>query len=130
MLLLGVPTILLTFLMYTRGLFQLPIQDIPLQNAKPGVAVAPQSAKKSAPALNPATMTTSLGITHRVVCQPGYGGLNLRSAPGFTPPIAVIPCGQGVTVTGSPVWKQNEQWAPVIYGGYQGWSSVRLLQKV
>jgi len=76
------------------------------------------------------SQTQVLTITHRALCEPGRNRLNIRPSAGFSDPIALIPCGGGVAVTGSPVWREGEYWSPVVYGNVQGWSVSRLLQRI
>jgi hypothetical protein len=71
-----------------------------------------------------------VAITHIAVCEPGRDSLNIRPKSSFDNPIAKVPCGNGVAVTGSPVSSQGESWSPVVYGTTQGWSVTRLLRKV
>jgi hypothetical protein len=88
--------------------------------------------------LKPGQMTTLpdgrkakvLAITHIAVCEPGRDSLNIRPKSSFDAPIARIPCGSGVAVTGPPVSNQGENWSPVVYGTTQGWSVTRLLRKI
>ncbi len=71
-----------------------------------------------------------LAITHIAVCEPGRDSLNIRPKSSFENPIAKVPCGNGVAVTGNPVSNQGESWSPVVYGTTQGWSVTRLLRKI
>ncbi|MGI0490756.1 SH3 domain-containing protein [Alkalinema pantanalense CENA528] len=135
--LLGVPTIVLLGLLYSqnigRGGSLFEMMNRPNPSQAPTLVNRPTGSSTqtglTTPAVAPKTVTTS-PLTHRTICHAGVNGLNLRQAPGFTTPIVVIPCGQAVSVTGNPVWKQNEQWSPVTYGTRQGWSATRLLQKL
>ncbi len=68
--------------------------------------------------------------THRAICEIGRDGLNVRPDTIFSAPIAVIPCGDAVAITGAPVWRDGESWSPLAYGNVQGWSVSRLLQKI
>lgn len=68
--------------------------------------------------------------THRAVCESGRDGLNLRPSASFSPPIAVIPCGDAVAITGAPVWREGESWSPLAYRNVQGWAVSRLLQEI
>ena len=68
--------------------------------------------------------------THRAICESGRDGLNLRPSASFSPPIAVIPCGDAVAITGAPVWRDGESWSPLAYRNVQGWSVSRLLRKI
>jgi hypothetical protein len=68
--------------------------------------------------------------THRAICESGRDSLNLRPSASFSPPIAVIPCGEAVAITGAPVWRDGESWSPLAYRNVQGWSVSRLLRKI
>jgi murein DD-endopeptidase MepM/ murein hydrolase activator NlpD len=53
-------------------------------------------------------------------------GLNLRGGPGTTyNPVAVIPGGASVTVTGSA----SDSWLPVSYGSQTGWANAAFLSQ-
>ena len=71
-----------------------------------------------------------LAVTHQAICEPGRDSLNIRPTAGFQAPIAKVPCGNGVAVTGGAVTNQGEAWLPVVYGNTQGWSVSRLLRKL
>jgi hypothetical protein len=71
-----------------------------------------------------------LAITHVALCESGRDSLNIRPKSSFETPIAKVPCGNGVAVTGNPVSNQGENWSPVVYGTTQGWSVTRLLRKI
>lgn len=68
--------------------------------------------------------------THRASCESGRDSLNLRPTASFSPPIAVIPCGDAVAITGAPVWRDGESWSPLAYRNVQGWAVSRLLRKI
>ncbi|MBD2326817.1 SH3 domain-containing protein [Alkalinema sp. FACHB-956] len=136
--LLGVPTIALLGLLYNQGYWRknplATMMNNPRSTQAPALVNRPAGSTAQT-SLNPSTTTapktlTTSQPTHRTICHAGVNGLNLRQAPGLTTPIAVLPCGQAVSVTGNPVWKQGEQWSPVTYGTRQGWSATRLLQKL
>jgi hypothetical protein len=84
----------------------------------------------SIPTVGATASPTALKLTHRALCPNGETGLNLRQQAGFTTVKAVIPCQQGVAVTGNPIRRQNEQWSPVSYGSDRGWVATRYLQKL
>ena len=90
---------------------------------------APASQSSSLGAKNETTIKV-LQPTHRAVCESGRDGLNLRSTASFSTPIAVIPCGDAVAITGAPVWRDGESWSPLAYRNVQGWSVSRLLGKL
>lgn len=135
--LLGVPTIVLLGLLYGQNIGRsgsmFEMMNRPSASEGAGVVNRPAGSTQvglTTPKTAAPKAQTVLKLTHRAVCYSGVNGLNLRQAPGFTTPIAVLPCGQAVSVTGNPVWKQGEQWSPVTYGTRQGWSATRLLQKL
>ncbi len=68
--------------------------------------------------------------THRAICETGRDSLNVRSKASLSTPIAVIPCGDAVAITGTPVWRDGESWSPLAYRNVQGWSVSRLLRKI
>ena len=68
--------------------------------------------------------------THQAICESRRDGLNLRPSASFSAPIAVIPCGDAVAITGAPVWRDGESWSPLAYRNVQGWSVSRLLRKI
>ena len=68
--------------------------------------------------------------THSSICKNGQDGLNIRPSASFSAPIAVIPCGEAVAITGAPVWRDGESWSPLAYRNVQGWSVSRLLRKI
>ena len=68
--------------------------------------------------------------THQAICESGRDGLNLRSTASFSAPIAVIPCGDAVAITGAPVWRDGESWSPLAYRNVQGWAVSRLLRGI
>ncbi len=68
--------------------------------------------------------------THSAICEKGRDGLNIRPSASFSAPIAIVPCGEAVAITGAPVWRDGESWSPLAYRNVQGWSVSRLLRKI
>ncbi|MEB3292172.1 MAG: SH3 domain-containing protein [Synechococcales bacterium] len=118
--LLGLP--LLTFLGVANALGRLPL---PRFEAQRGFFWS-----NSVPTVGTPDNPLVLQPTHRALCPNREQGLNLRQQAGFTAVKVVIPCQQGVVVTGNPIARQNEQWSPVTYGKHQGWVATRYLQKL
>jgi hypothetical protein len=75
----------------------------------------------------PAVITTG---THKVLCEAGNQGLNLRPTAGLSSPIAILPCGGVLTVTGNPVTANGLLWSPVNYGQSSGWVASYLIRRL
>jgi hypothetical protein len=68
--------------------------------------------------------------THKVLCETGNQGLNLRPTAGLSSPIAILPCGGVLTVTGNPVTADGLLWSPVNYGESSGWVASYLIRRL
>jgi hypothetical protein len=68
--------------------------------------------------------------THKVLCETGNQGLNLRPTAGLSSPIAILPCGGVLTVTGNPVTVDGLLWSPVNYGQSSGWVASYLIRRL
>jgi hypothetical protein len=68
--------------------------------------------------------------THKVLCEPGNQGLNLRPTAGLSSPTAILPCGGVLTVTGNPVTADGLLWSPVNYGQSSGWVASYLIRRL
>ena len=122
--LLGLPIVVLFYWLLQNTN---PNWAAPILSLFPG-ATPSRSANGSA-----TTNTTAIRVlqpTHRAVCEIGRDSLNIRSNASFSNPIAVIPCGDAVAITGAPVWRDGESWSPLAYRNVQGWSVSRLLRKI
>jgi hypothetical protein len=75
----------------------------------------------------PTAVTAS---SHKVLCEDGKQGLNLRPAAGLLAPTAILPCGAIVTVTGRSAIADGLTWSPVTYGDRSGWVVSYLLKRV
>ena len=122
--LLGLPIVLLLFWL--------------LQGANPNwaaqvLSLVPGSTARQSVSNSGATGTKTIKVlqpTHRAICETGRDSLNVRPNAIFSKPIAVIPCGDAVAITGAPVWRDGESWSPLAYRNVQGWSVSRLLRKI
>ncbi|NJM48735.1 MAG: hypothetical protein HC860_23345 [Alkalinema sp. RU_4_3] len=68
--------------------------------------------------------------THKVLCETGNQGLNLRPTAGLSAPTAILPCGGVLTVTGNPVTADGLLWSPVNYGQSSGWVASYLIRRL
>jgi hypothetical protein len=68
--------------------------------------------------------------THKVLCETGNQGLNLRPTAGLSAPTAILPCGGVLTVTGNPVTADGLLWSPVTYGQSSGWVASYLVRRL
>jgi hypothetical protein len=68
--------------------------------------------------------------THKVLCEAGRQGLNLRPTAGLSAPSAILPCGGVLTVTGNPVTADGLLWSPVRYGQSSGWVASYLIRRL
>jgi hypothetical protein len=75
----------------------------------------------------PTAVTAS---SHKVLCEGGNQGLNLRPAAGLVAPTAILPCGAIVMVTGRSAIADGLTWSPVTYGDRSGWVVSYLLKRV
>jgi hypothetical protein len=68
--------------------------------------------------------------THKVLCEAGRQGLNLRPTAGLSAPTAILPCGGVLTVTGNPVTADGLLWSPITYGQSSGWVASYLIRRL
>jgi hypothetical protein len=76
------------------------------------------------------TKAVAVAGTHKVLCETGNQGLNLRPTAGLSSPIAILPCGGVLTVTGNPVTANGLLWSPVNYGQSSGWVASYLIRRL
>jgi hypothetical protein len=81
------------------------------------------------PAMAQPTKVVTTG-THKVLCEAGRQGLNLRPTAGLSAPSAILPCGGVLTVTGNPVTADGLLWSPVRYGQSSGWVASYLIRRL
>ncbi len=86
-----------------------------------------QSVNETPTVTQPANTVTG---THKVLCEAGNQGLNLRPTAGRSSPIAILPCGGVLTVTGNPVAADGLLWSPVNYGQSSGWVASYLIRRL
>jgi hypothetical protein len=91
----------------------------PEANSDPSVAQAPA-----------AQSTSTVTGTHKVLCEAGNQGLNLRPTAGRSAPTAILPCGGVLTVIGNPVTADGLLWSPVTYGQSSGWVASYLIRRL
>jgi hypothetical protein len=77
----------------------------------------------------PAAARAAAG-THKVLCEAGRQGLNLRPTAGLSAPTAILPCGGLLTVTGNPVTADGLLWSPIAYGQSRGWVASYLIRRL
>jgi len=127
--LLGLPIVLLLFWLLQSANSNWAAQILSLF---PG-STAGQSVNNAGTTGTKTTGTKTIKVlqpTHRAICEKGRDSLNIRPNASFSKPIAVIPCGDAVAITGAPVWRDGESWSPLAYRNVQGWSVSRLLRKI
>jgi hypothetical protein len=90
----------------------------------------PASAPQQTITTQPNTVTAKVPGTHRILCEAGRQGLNLRPTAGLSAPTAILPCGGILTVTGSPVTADGLLWSPVRYGNDTGWVASYLVRRL